>query len=355
MNSSNIDHFNPGSPEPDECCSHILKASVASTAPLSVSIPFVDTETETSLSPDMHTIEELEVSSDGGTITVHACDDHIELVKSDDTAGTQPLPPISDDGVGVATEDQAPRQSQLDELDEDSSFSSGQCSLLDLELDDAFSISSELTMSTISAESTEGLESLHRRLNSSPKELLSLQEQMKSLKLEMKQLSLEELDNPQERAMAETLLRQVQGVIRSLDQKLEEATVATMDTSSFLVEDVEDADGVLCGASCVHEEFHPPGTPDDTVLDTLRKTAVGLGGGLLTLAGIALMPVPVVPGGALVAYSGLLVLATEFEGAKNLCDMTRGWMEAALQCGDKICAGAEGGNSGEGGKGLFGG
>ena len=59
----------------------------------------------------------------------------------------------------------------------------------------------------------------------------------------------------------------------------------------------------------------PPKEEKLSPTDHIRRTAVALTGGTLTVAGVALIPCPVLPG-ALFIYGGLLVLATEFDEAK---------------------------------------
>ena len=67
----------------------------------------------------------------------------------------------------------------------------------------------------------------------------------------------------------------------------------------------------------IFDEFleAPPKEEKLSPTDHIRRTAVALTGGTLTVAGVALIPCPVLPG-ALFIYGGLLVLATEFDEAK---------------------------------------
>ena len=59
----------------------------------------------------------------------------------------------------------------------------------------------------------------------------------------------------------------------------------------------------------------PPKEEELSTADHIRRTAVALTGSTLTVAGVALIPCPVIPG-VLFIYGGLLVLATEFDEAK---------------------------------------
>jgi hypothetical protein len=62
------------------------------------------------------------------------------------------------------------------------------------------------------------------------------------------------------------------------------------------------------------------------------RAAVALGGGLVVLAGIAML---VLPGPGLLAIAaGLALLAAEFESARDLRDRLAGWVRARAQRAD---------------------
>ena len=56
--------------------------------------------------------------------------------------------------------------------------------------------------------------------------------------------------------------------------------------------------------------------------DQLRRTTVGITGGLTAAVGVVLIPCPIIPG-CLIAYGGLLILATEFDEAKKALNIVR--------------------------------
>lgn len=78
---------------------------------------------------------------------------------------------------------------------------------------------------------------------------------------------------------------------------------------------------------------HSSPAPAPHALDRLRRTSVAVAGGALTVAGIVLIPCPVVPG-ALVSYGGLLLLATEFEAAQRAVEAARAPVEKWLEDDD---------------------
>eukprot|EP00569_Conticribra_weissflogii_P012989 CAMPEP_0171387724 /NCGR_PEP_ID=MMETSP0879-20121228/40145_1 /TAXON_ID=67004 /ORGANISM="Thalassiosira weissflogii, Strain CCMP1336" /LENGTH=778 /DNA_ID=CAMNT_0011900055 /DNA_START=282 /DNA_END=2615 /DNA_ORIENTATION=+ len=85
---------------------------------------------------------------------------------------------------------------------------------------------------------------------------------------------------------------------------------------------------------CVSETSNESNTDNDKsssydAFNQVRRTTVAITGATLVTTGIALIPFPVVPG-ALVAYGGLMVLATEFEGAKKALKVVRGPLEKIL-------------------------
>jgi hypothetical protein len=56
-----------------------------------------------------------------------------------------------------------------------------------------------------------------------------------------------------------------------------------------------------------------------TVSDNIRKTTVALTGGAIVGAGLILIPFPIVPGIPFV-YGGMMLLATEFEPARDMLE-----------------------------------
>ena len=67
-----------------------------------------------------------------------------------------------------------------------------------------------------------------------------------------------------------------------------------------------------------------------SIEDLTRKTKVGITGGTLVAAGLILIPTPVIPG-ILVVYGGLLVLASEFDSAKNVVESLKGPIQELLR------------------------
>lgn len=127
-----------------------------------------------------------------------------------------------------------------------------------------------------------------RILNYSEDEIRILQEKMKDLRVEMQKTE-------------------------ALDPELEQV---------FL--QVEGAIAQTTTDQAVRDKVQSQPTEEVSLsaLDHIRRTTVAVTGGTLTAAGIALIPCPIIPG-ALVAYGGLLVLATEFESAKQCLDTVR--------------------------------
>jgi len=128
---------------------------------------------------------------------------------------------------------------------------------------------------------------------------------------EMKDLRIEELD-PEKRLQVESLLRQVEGEIAT-DGQIVEITNAK--------------------ESCSAEDDDKEKTQQST-LDHIRRTTVAITGGTLTVAGVVLIPCPIIPG-ALVVYGGLLVLATEFEYAKRAVNTVKEPIEKWLSDDDE--------------------
>ena len=56
-------------------------------------------------------------------------------------------------------------------------------------------------------------------------------------------------------------------------------------------------------------------------------------GGTLTVVGVALIPFPIIPG-SLVAYGGLLILASEFDSAKKALNIVKDPIDRWLSIDD---------------------
>jgi len=107
-----------------------------------------------------------------------------------------------------------------------------------------------------------------------------LQERMKELRAEMDQAK--EID-PGKRRQMEKLLKRVEEAIEATEHEKKESQ---------------------CNESSL------------STIDHIRKTTVAITGGTLSVAGVLLIPCPVVPG-ILVVYAGLMILASEFDSAKK--------------------------------------
>jgi len=138
----------------------------------------------------------------------------------------------------------------------------------------------------------------------SPDDLLILEGNMKDLRKD-------DLDSG-ERAQVEKLLRQAKGGIK-VDSKME---VTTKGEGSCSAQD-DSKDEV-----------------QQSTLDHIRRTTVAITGGTLTVAGVVLIPCPIIPG-ALVVYGGLMVLATEFDSARRALDTVKEPLERWLADDDE--------------------
>ncbi|KAL9183821.1 hypothetical protein ACHAXT_004677 [Thalassiosira profunda] len=98
-----------------------------------------------------------------------------------------------------------------------------------------------------------------------------------------------------------------------------------MDKLFQQVEGAIQTDGGVKRAGATSGSDEPP--PNH--IDHIRRTTVAITGGTLTAAGVVLIPFPIIPG-VLVMYGGLLVLATEFEGARAALDIVRDPIEKWL-------------------------
>ena len=56
--------------------------------------------------------------------------------------------------------------------------------------------------------------------------------------------------------------------------------------------------------------------PGPSAADNIRRTTVAIAGGTILSVGLVLIPFPIVPG-SLIAYGGLMILATEFDSARK--------------------------------------
>ena len=56
--------------------------------------------------------------------------------------------------------------------------------------------------------------------------------------------------------------------------------------------------------------------PDPSAADNIRRITVAIAGGTILSVGLVLIPFPIVPG-SLIAYGGLMILATEFDSARK--------------------------------------
>ena len=59
--------------------------------------------------------------------------------------------------------------------------------------------------------------------------------------------------------------------------------------------------------------------PGPSAADNMRRTTVAIAGGTILSVGLVLIPFPIVPG-SLIAYGGLMILATEFDSARKVID-----------------------------------
>lgn len=67
---------------------------------------------------------------------------------------------------------------------------------------------------------------------------------------------------------------------------------------------------------------HDDGDGGPSAIDTVRRAGVGIAGGTLIAAGAVFAVVPVIPGW-IFAYAGGAILATEFEGAKEIVEQVK--------------------------------
>jgi len=139
-----------------------------------------------------------------------------------------------------------------------------------------------------------------------------LQEKMKDLRVEVEQA--EDLD-PQKRLTMEKLLYQVEGAIK---------------TDEIMGETTNGAEP--CSAE--KDEKLRTQSNESSALDHIRRTTVAITGGTLAVAGVVLIPCPIIPG-ILVVYGGLLVLSTEFDSAKRALDIVKEPIEKWLADDDE--------------------
>ena len=67
---------------------------------------------------------------------------------------------------------------------------------------------------------------------------------------------------------------------------------------------------------------HDDGDDGPSAIDTVRRAGVGIAGGTLVAAGAVFVAVPVIPGW-IFAYAGGALLATEFEGAREIVEQVK--------------------------------
>lgn len=92
-----------------------------------------------------------------------------------------------------------------------------------------------------------------------------------------------------------------------------ESTLQQHDT--FFIEIDEDStDEISNGQSKVQSNDSGPSAPDN-----IRRTTVAITGGTILSVGLVCIPLPIIPG-SLIAYGGLMILATEFDSAKKAMD-----------------------------------
>lgn len=144
-------------------------------------------------------------------------------------------------------------------------------------------------------------------------DMCKLQEKVNDLRIEIMEQT-EVLDDPVKRVKMEALRQRVEGVIRS-DQKLAETSDGGKE-SCYVTAD-KDVDNEKNKAHSLNQSV-----PNNVLLGQIRRTTVAVAGGVLTVAGVVLIPCPIIPG-CLIVYVGLLVLATEFEWANNALDTVK--------------------------------
>lgn len=179
-------------------------------------------------------------------------------------------------------------------------------------------------------------------------DMSTLLDNMNDLRLEMEHTKV--LDDPVKRLKMEALLQRVEEAIR-FDQNLANTTnaekeschqchaAASRDDGGFegnraieLDQESTSEPNAIEGSCCAaawdddnvakNKALHSDETMPNLVIDNIRRTTVALAGGVLTVAGVACIPCPIVPG-CLVVYVGLMILATEFESARKALDIVK--------------------------------
>ncbi|KAL3795000.1 hypothetical protein ACHAW5_002169 [Stephanodiscus triporus] len=82
----------------------------------------------------------------------------------------------------------------------------------------------------------------------------------------------------------------------------------------FIEIDEDSTDETSNGQSKVQSNDSGPSAPDN-----IRRTTVAIAGGTILSVGLVCIPLPIIPG-SLIAYGGLMILATEFDSAKKAMD-----------------------------------
>ena len=136
-------------------------------------------------------------------------------------------------------------------------------------------------------------------------EIRILQEKIKDLRVEIEQA--QDLDPEMEKIF----------------QKVEDAILidktTPVDTTTHMTESTCSTSATEDGEVAVTQSNNEP---NPSAMDQLRRTTIGITGGITTAVGVALIPCPIIPG-CLVAYGGLLILATEFDAAKRALDVVK--------------------------------
>lgn len=212
-----------------------------------------------------------------------------------------------------------------------------------------------------------------RKEQDSVADMSALQENMNELRLEMEHAKV--MDDPVKRLKMEALLQRVEEAIQydtnlaynenviketpraadgdsdsdmkehkaieKLDEKVVDKTNAVKQSYHTTAIAGNDGDGIQKHKADIEKtKFHSLNEPttQNMVLDAIRRTLVAITGGALTVAGVACIPCPIVPG-CLVVYVGLMILATEFESAKIALDTVKEpidrWLLAAHNDGDE--------------------
>jgi len=120
------------------------------------------------------------------------------------------------------------------------------------------------------------------------------------------------------------LQEKVQKLRVKMEQQSQERKILLQKLQNLRAEMEQHGDGMKCKTNCGRKkDDSSTKEKEEDLFDHIRRTVVGITGGVLTVAGVALIPCPMIPG-LLVVYLGLVTLATEFDSAKNALDMFQG-------------------------------